>query len=464
VLNTLNIDLGDISPLKDLLTRLNFQNQPKPQAIITSVERAEALKLLIGLVHPDTIRFIYRILMSQFSLAAQKREESKGFLKDGYLFISHSYIRKAYHRDVETELLCLIDLGVLEATKSKKGKCRGWRVTCPELIWAFITPIKISTPKLFLDLSNTVKVRLPSDIAREANKAIPVGLMNLTEVTRYFDRKIGLESSDLDCLMTDLDYVMGCWHDREDWDEATGILTYRQHFHTAVIGGRVYAKSGDALVNRELKKHWFNIPKAENYDIKAAHVASFNQLYPTDFGDNWVKDDGFRGSIAKQVGVSVATVKIAVLSLTYGGKLRTTSYKNKNWEDVLCTIFQAFVNEVGHDGALLAMEKFKILTSEYQAALKLWHGEIKSNPKKWQRNVIGMVTSETKPETLASHYLQGKEQQAIRWISNCQNQRIGGYKVISNQYDGVVTLGNIPSQVLKDFQTKFKLTLEPKPL
>jgi hypothetical protein len=75
-----------------------------------------------------------------------------------------------------------------------------------------------------------------------------------------------------------------------------------------------------------------------------------------------------------------------------------------------------------------------------------------------------MVTDETKPETLASHYLQGKEQQAIRWISNCQNQRIGGYKVISNQYDGILTLENIPSQVLKDFQTKFKLTLEPKPL
>jgi hypothetical protein len=402
--------------------------------------------------------------MAQFSPSAQERETRKGFLKNGHLEVPREYVRKTYHRDVNLELPILIDLGILAATSYKKGQnCRGWRVIWSELIWAFVRPVELATPKVFYNFSSSPqKLKAISDIARDVEKSIPTGLLNLEGVIGYIGRRID-GNGDLNSLLTEVGYIFECWNDRTDWDEETGVLTYRQHFHTTEVGGRVYAKSGDALVSRALKKIWFDLPDVHNYDIKAAHVASFSQLYPTEFGQNWVKDEGFRGSIAQEIGVSVGVLKIAVLSLTYGGELRTSAYR-KEGDDVFCTIFQAFVDDVGYDRALLAMEKFKVKTREYITALNQWHSEVKKQPKKWQRNALGMVTSETNPKTLASHYLQGMEQQAIRWICHRQNQRIGGYRVVSNQYDGVISEGEIPVKLLEDFESKFNLKLERKSL
>jgi hypothetical protein len=473
VLSTLNVNQGNLlcpTPFDPLLARLNIQNQPIPDSIVLSVGRAKALDDRLAGFHPDTKRFLHRILMAQFSLAAEEKETKNGYWDKClyYLYVSSEYTKKTYHRIVSKELLQLEKLGVLKITGYKftkgqsSGHCRGFRVVDLDLLGAFDTPITRETPKIFYNLSPQ-KLKSISDIARDAEKSIPTGVMNLEGVIGYIDRKSTQARVDWDYLMTELSYVLGCWHDRTNWDEGTGVLTYRQSYHTSDIGGRVYAKSGDALVSRALKKIWFDLPDVHNYDIKAAHVASFSQLYPTEFGQNWVKDEGFRGSIAQEIGVSVGVLKIAVLSLTYGGELRTGAYRKKG-DDVFCTIFQAFVDDVGYDRALLAMEKFKGLTSEYITALNQWHSEIKKQPKKWQRNALGMVTTETNPKTLASHYLQGKEQEAIRWISSLHNQSRNGYRVISNQYDGVAAVGMIPDVIIERFTEKFKLIIQPKPI
>ena len=442
-------------PIQRLLRLFNIINLPVVNDRLTSVARADALSNLDGLVHPDTKKLIFRLLRAMYSLFAQEREGERW---DGeYLSIPWSYIRKAYHRDVETEIPVLIELGILESTgyssHPANGRCRGFKVIWNKLTDVFSQPITTSTPKTFLALSGG-KGQAVSDIARDADKSISTGWMSLTGVLHYFEKKISDDNGSLDSLMTEVSYVFNCYLNQKSYDKESGILTYKQTYHTTEIGGRVYGSSGDQYVSRELKKAWFHISDCFNYDIKGAHVALINQLYPTSFATKWITNNGFREDLARAIGVPLSLLKRSILALTYGG-LPTAHHK--------CEIYQLFLVQYGDKSlAIQGLARFKDVTAEYRDALSAWFKDIRGNLSKYQTNAIGLTTSTKDAQSLASHYLQGLEQEAIRWISSQFNQTRYRYQVISNQFDGLVTVGMIPASVLSDFQAKFNLTIEIK--
>jgi hypothetical protein len=412
-------------PLQPLLDRFSIAGEPIKGSSITSEARAIALECLDGLVHPDTKRFIYRVLSAMFETSSQKREGDRW--NSQFLSIPREYIRKTYHRDVDLELPVLVELGVLEASPYSPNKhvCKGYRVVWGRLVYVFSQPITLSTPKVFLTLPESKAKLPPSDIARDAAKSIPTGQMELWDST-----------ADLPTLLNELKYVFDCWFNQDKFDKSTGILTYKQTYHTTEIGGRVYSSSGDQLVCRELKSHWFDLPNCFNYDIKGCHISSFNQIHPTEFGANWMKR--------------------AVLALTYGAQ--PTAHSK-------CEIYKIFLGHFGDRGlAKAGLIRFSKVTAEYRGALKCWFDSIKKNPREYQTNAIRLKTESTQASSLASHYLQGLEQQAITWLSSQFNQIRYRYQVISNQFDGLVTIGEIPEEILAKFNQKFNLTIEIKPI
>ena len=446
------------SPLiiQSLLNLFNINNAPIPNSILTSLDIALALENLKGLVHPDTIRFIYRILSAMTSTASQEREGKRW--NGEYLAIPQTFIRQAYHRDSWSEIPILIELRILQdngySNHPTQGRCKGYRVVWDNLVDVFRQPLTKDTPKTFIALTDSKRPLIISEIARDTEKTIPTGCVNLLAVIGYFNIKID-NNEDISNLLNEANNVFNCYLNQTNWNNKTGILTYKQHYHTTEIGGRVYGKSGDQFVNRELKTHWFNMLDTFNYDIKGAHIALVNQLYPTFFGTNWVNNlDDFRNKLAAKVGIPLKLMKQSVLALTYGALL-TAHHK--------CEIYQLFLAHFGDESlAKAGLDRFRANTSEYAEALKCWFKDIRKNPEKYQTNAIGLKTTITDPKSLASHYLQGLEQEAIRWISSQFNQNRYRYKVISNQFDGLVTVGKIPDSILTNFQDKFKLTIEIK--
>jgi hypothetical protein len=440
-----------------LLHRYNITNLPTTNAILTSVARFEVLSVLDELVHPDTIRFIHRILSAMFDKSSQAREGDRW---DGcWLSIPWTYIRKAYHRKTELDIRQLVDLGVLEdngyISHPIEGRCRGFRVVADTLVDVFNQPITADTPKTFLYHNSQKNNLFVSDISHKASNSIPKGMMNLRAVIDYFDDKstsivTGDETNDLN----EITYVCNCYLSRINYDDRQGVLIYKQRYHTTDIGGRVYADSGDQHISKKLKKCWFNIPNVYNYDIKGAHVNLFNQLHHTNFANRWIDEKGFRKSVAELVGIPEQIMKRSVLCITYGG----TVTANPRSE-----IYRQFKEHFkDQELANAALARFREVTKQYRAALKNWHQEIEKNTKKYQTNTVGLTTHKTNYKTLASHYLQGEEQAAIQWISSKWNQTRNQYQVISNQFDGLVTVEKIPDCLLEQFRDKFNLTLELK--
>jgi hypothetical protein len=160
-------------------------------------------------------------------------------------------------------------------------------------------------------------------------------------------------------------------------------------------------------------------------------------------------------SIADEIGITKDILKQSVLAILYGAPLTA---------NIKCKVFELFLNYFEKfDIAKEKLELFKDMVLELKSAVNNWHKLIKSNPKPYQKNKLGFKITDTCPKTLASHHLIGVEQEAVNWAASLANQEKYGYRVISDQFDGIVTIGAIPDHILTRFSDKFKLSLVIKP-
>lgn len=459
--NTIVPQLIDSIPpyLSTVLKLFKIDSLPTAtNSILTSKIQSDAMSLFDGLVSKETLKVLWKIIRIQ--TISYLQGESNEYFQDGYLHLAQKYFDTVFdskkRKVISQELLCLADLGVIEIKEAdvNEGKARGFRFIYPPSLEAFESEIDIETDEnVWVELVKD-KPRTKSDIARLGDKTIPTGQMNFKSVCEFFIHEIPLANrADLDQLMAEFSIVINCWLNRTKNDNSTGLLTYRQSFYSTEIGGRIYSESGDQLVRGILKAPWFDIPSVHNYDLVGAHTSIFNRLKPTEFGNNWLKDDGFRQSLADKIGISKGLLKRTVIAITYGNELEP-NHKSK--------LFQAYFKEFGSELAKMKLELVKIELSEYLNAVSDWLQEIKLNPKLYQTNQIKLTTQVTKRSSLAAHYLQGLEQQAIQWVSSAWNQRRGKFKAISQQHDGLVVSGDIPSHITLELEKRFGLRLVKK--
>ena len=429
-------------------------------SILVSKIQSNAMSLFEGLVSPETLKVLWKIIRTQ--TISYLQGESNEYWHDGYLHLAEKYFEKVFdskkRKVISQELVCSSELGVIDISKPdlNKARARGFRFIYADTLEAFSkVEIEIeSEGNVWVELVKD-KPRKRSEISRLADKTVSFGQMNLKSVCEFFIYQIPLADRDgLEQLMAEFSIVINCWLNKTKYDNLTGILTYRQSFYSTEIGGRIYSESGDQLVRGILKAAWFDIPNVYNYDLVGAHTSIFNRLKPTEFGDNWLKDDGFRQSLADKIGISKRLLKRTVIAVTYGSELKPNHVSK---------LFKAYLKEFGSiELAKMRLEQVKIEPSEYLNAVSGWLQEIKLNPKIYQTNAIRLTTQVTKESTLAAHYLQGLEQQAIRWVSSAWNQRRGKFKAISQQHDGLVVSGDIPSHITLELEKKFGLRLVKK--
>ena len=445
--------------LEQLLRQLNIEGLPTAkESILTTSTRKEALTLLDGVVHPITFKLLYKIINIQFSEASQIRAEE--YWDGEYFYFSQTYLDKKYNsktrKIISEELTILAELGVIEYTKTRPGKCKGYKVIYPQWLTTFAQSITITSPKVWFPIVGKEKPIKLSNIAKTTAKNIPVGMMNLSAVCHYFITKAAATSTNLDCLLTELYYFFNNLINPISYNNTTGILTYPQiGYHTTAIGGRTHSSTGDQHISKELKAVWFSFENVYNYDIRACHISLFNKMSFTKFANSWTNDPNFKQQLADKIGISVSLLKQSVLAITYGGSARANPK---------CAIFKDFLNHFKGCNQLARdkLKLFKVETIEYRTAIDNWLAEIKANPKKYQQNCLKLKTDETKPTTLAAHWLQGLEQEAISSVSSLTNQKKYDYQVISNQFDGIVVIKEIPQPVLTNFTAKFNLILEVK--
>jgi hypothetical protein len=442
--------------LGQLLQQLNIEGLPTAkESILTTATRKEALTLLYGVVHPITLKLLYKIINIQFSEASRIRA---GEYWDGeYYYFSQTYLDKKYNsktrKIISEELTILAELGVIEYTKHYPGKCRGYKIIYPQWLTAFTQSITITSPKVWVTLSEERGIK-PSEIAKITAKNVPIGMMNLPEVCNYFITKADANNN-LDCLLTELCYALNNFVNRSNYNDTTGILTYPQTgYHTTAIGGRTHSNTGDQHISKELKAKWFNFKNVYNYDIRACHISLFNKIFYTNFANNWINHPNFKQELADKIGVSISILKQSILAITYGSLAKANGNS---------AIFNFFLNHFDSDElAKEKLELFNVEIIEYRTAISNWLAEIKANPKRYQQNCLKLKTDETEPKTLAAHWLHGLEQEAISSVSSLTNQKKYDYQVISNQFDGIVVIKEIPQPVLTNFTAKFNLILEVK--
>jgi hypothetical protein len=447
--------------LQSLLNRFNITELPNScNDVITTSTRKKAINNLVGLIHSGTIQVLYKTLITQFSHFIQERNSD--YWDGEYYYLPQSYLNKKYgssvRKIISEELVCLEELGLVKISRYIKGeKCKGYKVIFPQLLEAFEQPISLSTEKVFLSLSNNNKKPIEqSEIAKQMAKNIPIGHMNFKALCENLtDRLPSANESNLDYLLVELRNILCNWINRVSYDSKTHLVTYNQAYHTTELGGRSHSSSGEQYASRELKTAWFDFDNVKNYDIKACHISIFNQINPTTFADRYISDGSFKQQLSEKTNIPVSILKQSILALLYGGKIVTNDK---------CAIFKLFHNYFeDYEVAKTHLELFKAETIEFRLAISEWMKHIEANPKQYQKNQLGLRTDSTDPQSLASHYLTGVEQSAIHWISSPYNQRRGKYQAISNQYDGLVTIGSIPDDILALFSDKFGLSLAIKP-
>ncbi|WP_157094641.1 hypothetical protein [Picosynechococcus sp. PCC 7117] len=245
--------------------------------------------------------------------------------------------------------------------------------------------------------------------------------------------------------------------------------------HSPQLTGRL-SEHGIGLQSctREMKEAAFTgIPNLYNYDLKSSQIYGLIQwLEYAHIDTSWLTTylESSKPTYADQVGISVDTWKHCLMALIMGANLTSTVKDNDN------SISRALLNEFNGDKDLAnkaAAELFTVLSplkkvlnhwvdwlldtyipmnSVYprgsqilinKAAMTLTLDDYKDKKGSW--------TPELKRK-LPAFLLQGNEAAFIHHLTVISSNH--NYQVISNQHDGVVTIGEIPPEAIEYAKTQ----------
>lgn len=360
--------------------------------------------------------------------------------------VPFEYRRKAFPN---ADIQYLEGVAILSCDyKKAEGKCFYFRLIDPRIqeAMALVTESKdfslssvLESKRSRYSVDNT-----DTNIITEAKKGIAFGLMNEDAVRNYLTK----ERSDL--IFLD-EYMTGSKRDlrfRGDMRYLCGILErikdsrYEQRYSTQTVGGRILALSGDQMLSREVKALAFGLPGVKNYDVVKAHLAALLALTPepTDFLFNLVTNsDEVVSQLVWLLGVEKAQIKTAQLALAYGAADRMREG---------LAVFDA----LGRDRAI--MREFILchqgLIKSRNAYVRFLMTDRKTKEGRYT-NAVGLELPKElrdKPKTVLSHMLTGVEGKFILPLCSAKMQRSYGYQALSNQFDGLASLGDIPKEAV----------------
>jgi hypothetical protein len=235
--------------------------------------------------------------------------------------------------------------------------------------------------------------------------------------------------------------------------ETPGIYRFKPSY-TIQATGRI----GTPLQNasRAMKRAAYgSIANLHNYDLASSQMALLLlefELYriPCPWLEEYVNDTGKRDEYARIVGVSVDTWKTCLYSILMTGYVPT----NIEWKD--SPVVDALAEEIVDVIELrAALGRLRAVLKPLTTGLKLWHRIIESQVKREGRasNMFGIqrpASEFDKTSKIAAHILQGSEAYFIHLVTVLSWKY--GFEPIANEHDGLITIGKIPDEAVREAQ------------
>ena len=212
-----------------------------------------------------------------------------------------------------------------------------------------------------------------------------------------------------------------------------------------------------------------SIEDLHNYDLASSQMALLLhqfELYriPCSWLEGYINDPTRRLEYARTVGVTVDIWKKCLYTILMTGHIPT----NIKWKD--SPVVEALEKEI-HDPIELvaALGRLRKLLSPLIKSLKLWHKIIESQAKQEGKvsNMFGIERPASDFKNTAgivAHLLQGSEAYFIHLLTVFSWKY--GFKPISNEHDGLITLGKISyeaQQKVRELTGLHCLELREKP-
>jgi len=243
------------------------------------------------------------------------------------------------------------------------------------------------------------------------------------------------------------------------------VFEYQTAYRMQMSGRLAQIGGGAQSASRQMKEAIYTgIDDLHNYDIKSSQVyVLIEQLTRARIEAGWLRTyastPDAKHVYAAKAGISVDSWKSILYALFMGATLP----KNITSSDgVVRNTLEA---EAGQDRLEAAYSRLRgILEPLYRDALKLWRTylldswlELKAYRghagRRYVKNAVGVrfcVDDVANPyelkKKLAAFLLQGREAAFIHTLTGYADEY--GFQVISNEHDGLVTIGSIPTEAI----------------
>ncbi len=448
-----------------------------------NIETLQYLQKLLKGFNKPSYKFVVHLLISMESARILWENE-------GYVPVPSTFIKSHFDR---ADVKGLIANNIVEKDgvyrrprDGRKGKCYYYRVVfnifCRYLHlmeqdsrctteYNLITGKKMAKRKIRKSrLINTV-CRTAPELIEDSVKHIPRCLCNSTAVELHLQKLHQLVSVGKypeKGLLIDRRAYLQIKHNQTA--ENNGIITYTPSYSLQSTGRISEVGTGLQSCSREMKEAAFSgIANIHNYDLKSSQIHILIQYLKREKIDAiWLEKylTQPKRLYAEYIGIDVDTWKACLMAVVMGCYLPpiheiqlTTMHDKQNAPYYLyeyCkvhnkdfpAVYTTFCQVV--QPLVKARNQFMhILVNDHISS----YGYIRDG-KRFLRNNANMVfclEDHEKHEAarkLMAFYLQGKEATFVHYLTTLSTKH--GFEVISNQHDGLVTLGSIPAEAIKE--------------
>lgn len=254
-------------------------------------------------------------------------------------------------------------------------------------------------------------------------------------------------------------------------DDSTGDFLFYRSAHNGSTTGRIYAVGGFQSCSKEMKAAAFSrVEDVHNYDLVSSQVNGLIQQFEiTCLDTSWLVDyrdtPNIKQLCADFIGISPDCWKTCLIALIMGAYLPLKASRGSRRKSA---ILENLYKEAGEDidKAEELLRRFIICVDPLHYLLRVWHG--------WLLDIYRPTTAKngrggsyilnrcgkrlylsSLPKAryeanrkVAAFILQGQESCFIHHLTLLDHKY--GYRVIANEHDGVITIGEIPAEAVEE--------------
>jgi hypothetical protein len=416
----------------------------------------------------------------------------------GEVPISLKYRRKHFRTSVDKkETFLLSNADLLKITGYDKGKHKSRKYSIPSKELFDLTKLhfedvkkepkgktksRLSAKATKKSKKDSMLKNKTSPLQKQAINSIKGGIMNHAEALR----NIGDQLEMIDTMSNQTKFICKCIHDIHNLAKASengiivdGILRYQQDYSPKSTG-RIFESYGFQSLSKGAKRAaMIDIGDVYNYDIRSSQIAALCQEAEkvginTSVLRDYMEDPNAKIRYAEKCGFTAPDGKVhstvwkkCLMSLVFGSSM--AKYYGTPYE---------IIREFDAMNVLNLFKQFEEVAAPFQRLIKSWNRKLDKyvstrakNHKhgRFFTNSAGMKINLDKDEIasskkkLSAFILQGLESGFIHHLTTMADQY--GYRVLSNEHDGLVTIGEIPEkaiQIAKDLSGFELASLEIK--